>query len=49
MEVLKKTQAVELKHAKLFAAKEADKLLTMKLGQAKDAYDEEFDQLSKQY
>lgn len=49
MEVLKKTQAVELKHAKLFAAKEADKLLTMKLGQAKEAYDQEFDQLSKQY
>lgn len=49
METLKKTQAVELKHAKLFAAKEADKLLTMKLGQAKDAYDEEFEQLSKQY
>lgn len=49
MDVLKKTQAVELKHAKLFAAREADKMLKTKLGEAKSAYDKEFEHLCKIY
>lgn len=49
MEVLKKTQAVELKHAKLTAKNEADKMLRTKLTQAKEAYELEFNQLCKQF
>jgi hypothetical protein len=49
MEVLKKTQAVELKHAKLTAKNEADKLLREKLAKAKEAYEVEFDVLCKNY
>ena len=47
MEVLKKTQAVELKHAKLTAKNEADKMLRTKLTSAKVAYEMEFDKLCK--
>jgi hypothetical protein len=43
MEVLKKTQAIELKHTRLFAAREADTMLQLKLGQAKEAYEGEFE------
>ena len=49
MEVLKKTQAVELKHAKLSAKNEADKMLRTKLTSAKVAYEMEFDKLCKQF
>jgi hypothetical protein len=49
LEVLKKTQAIELKHAKLTAKNEADKMLKEKLNQAKLAYEIEFDSLCKQY
>ena len=45
MEVLKKTQAIELKHTRLFAAREADTMLQLKLGQAKEAYEGEFELL----
>jgi len=45
MEVLKKTQKVELKHTRLLAAQEADTMLRRKLGQAKKAYDEEYEHL----
>ena len=49
MEVLKKTQAIELKHTRLVAAREADTLLKTKLGQAKVAYEGEFEHLCQQY
>ena len=49
MEVLKKTQRVELKHAKLTAAKMADEMLKEKLGKAREAYQGVFEHLCKQY
>ena len=49
MEVLRKTQAVELKHAKITAKNEADKMLRHKLAQAKEAYEFEFEHLTKIY
>lgn len=49
LEVQKKTQAVELRHTRLVAAREADTMLKDKLGQAKEAYEAEFEYLCQQY
>ena len=39
MEVLKKTQRIELQHTKLYAAREAENMVKDKLTKAKKAYE----------
>lgn len=47
--MLKKIQKVELKHAKVYAQKEADTLLQDKLKKCKETYEFEFEGLCKQF
>mmetsp|Transcript_4105 Transcript_4105/g.6132 ORF Transcript_4105/g.6132 Transcript_4105/m.6132 type:complete len:143 (-) Transcript_4105:386-814(-) len=49
IEVLKKAQRIELQHAKLYAAREAETMLKEKLRKAREAYDSEYDQLCHQH
>lgn len=47
--MMKKIQKVELKHAKVYAQKEADNMLKEKLEKCRLAYEGEFEQLCSQF
>ena len=49
LEQLKRIQKIELKHAKLFAQKQAEDLLKSKLHKMKAAYEFEFGKLARQF
>ena len=49
LDITKRTQKVELQHAKKKAVENAEQMLTQKLSACKKAYEEEFEVLAKQF